>query len=211
MAEMDDTKRRQRSRHGPTGSTKRLHMISNLGNAELVAALDDRPRPGKEPTITAEARTWLVSLACRKAKDLGYPHELWTTRLLARHAREHGPAEGHACLASWFRALCARYSMSKRSSRTRCATTWSAATPSSKPRWQKFCASTARSRSLKTPRPHRRRSRATRWRSSPMMRNPASRRSPRPPRICRPSPARTRPSRAIMNISATVDLFYGAI
>ena len=63
-----------------------------------MAALDDRPRPGKEPTITAEARTWLVSLACRKAKDLGYPHELWTTRLLARHAREHGPAEGHACL-----------------------------------------------------------------------------------------------------------------
>jgi transposase len=63
-----------------------------------MAALDDCPRPGKEPTITAEAKTWLVSLACRKAKDLGYPHELWTTRLLARHAREHGPAEGHACL-----------------------------------------------------------------------------------------------------------------
>jgi putative SOS response-associated peptidase YedK len=33
-----------------------------------------------------------VSLACQKAKDFGYPHELWTTRLLARHAREHGPA-----------------------------------------------------------------------------------------------------------------------
>ena len=40
-----------------------------------------------------------MSLACRKAKELGYPHELWTTRLLARHAREHGPAEGHGCLA----------------------------------------------------------------------------------------------------------------
>jgi transposase len=64
-----------------------------------LAALDDRPRPGREPTITPEAKAWLVSLACRKAKDLGYPHELWTTRLLARHAREHGPAEGHACLA----------------------------------------------------------------------------------------------------------------
>jgi len=63
-----------------------------------MAALDDRPRPGKEPTITAEAKAWLVSLACRKATDLGYPHELWTTRLLARHAREHGAAEGHACL-----------------------------------------------------------------------------------------------------------------
>ena len=65
-----------------------------------MAALDDRPRPGKEPTITAESKAWLVSLACRKAKDLGYPHELWTTRLLARHAREHGPAAGHECLAN---------------------------------------------------------------------------------------------------------------
>src|SRR5215468_10173251 len=44
------------------------------------AALDDRPRPGKEPTITAEAKAWVVNLACRKAKELGYPHELWTTR-----------------------------------------------------------------------------------------------------------------------------------
>ena len=57
-----------------------------------MAALDDRPRPGKEPVITIEAKAWLTSLACRKAKELGYPHELWTTRLLARHAREHGPA-----------------------------------------------------------------------------------------------------------------------
>src|SRR5713226_5547361 len=65
-----------------------------------MAALDDLPRPGKEPTITAEAKAWLVSLACRKAKELGYPHELWTTRLLARHAREHGPAAGHECLAN---------------------------------------------------------------------------------------------------------------
>jgi transposase len=64
-----------------------------------MVALDDRSRPGKEPAITMEAKAWLTALACRKAKDLGYPHELWTTRLLARHAREHGPAEGHACLA----------------------------------------------------------------------------------------------------------------
>jgi transposase len=63
-------------------------------------ALDDRPRPGKEPTITPEAKAWLVSLACRKAKELSYPHELWTTRLLARHAREHGAAAGHECLAN---------------------------------------------------------------------------------------------------------------
>ena len=65
----------------------------------VMAALDDSPRPGKTPAFTPEAKAWLVSLACQKAKDLGYPHELWTTRLLARHAREHASAAGHPCLA----------------------------------------------------------------------------------------------------------------
>src|SRR3974390_859021 len=45
-----------------------------------MAALDDRPRPGREPTITREAKALLVSVGRQKAKDLGYPHELWTTR-----------------------------------------------------------------------------------------------------------------------------------
>ena len=66
----------------------------------VLAALDDSPRPGKAPVITPEARAWLVSLACQKAKDLGYPHELWTTRLLARHARGHAQAAGHPCMAN---------------------------------------------------------------------------------------------------------------
>jgi transposase len=64
-----------------------------------LAALEDSARPGREPVITVEARAWLVDLACRKAKELGYPHEVWTTRLLAEHAREHGPLVGHACLS----------------------------------------------------------------------------------------------------------------
>ncbi|WP_210266303.1 helix-turn-helix domain-containing protein [Bradyrhizobium australiense] len=65
-----------------------------------MAALDDRPRPGREPVITLEAKAWLVSLAYDKAKEHGYPHELWTTRLLARHARDHGPSAGHQRLAN---------------------------------------------------------------------------------------------------------------
>jgi transposase len=64
----------------------------------VMAALDDSPRPGKEPKITDDAKAWVVSLACQKAKELGYPHELWTTRLLARHVREHAEAAGHPCL-----------------------------------------------------------------------------------------------------------------
>ena len=63
-------------------------------------ALDDRPRPGREPTITLEAKAWLIDLACRKAKEFGYPHELWTTRLLTSHARSQGPRQGHSCLAN---------------------------------------------------------------------------------------------------------------
>jgi transposase len=71
----------------------------------VMAALDDSPRPGKEPTITDAARAWVVSLACqnppsraRSPKEVGYPHELWTTRLLARHVRENAEAAGHPCL-----------------------------------------------------------------------------------------------------------------
>ena len=64
----------------------------------VIAALDDSPRPGKAPEITQEARTWVVSLACQKAKELGYPHEIWTTRMLARHIRENAVAAGHPCL-----------------------------------------------------------------------------------------------------------------
>src|SRR5271163_176760 len=75
--------------------TRCLERAAELG---VIEALDDRPRAGRDPVITAEAKTWLVALACRKAKELGYPHELWTTRLLAAHARQHGPSAGHPSL-----------------------------------------------------------------------------------------------------------------
>jgi transposase len=75
--------------------TRCLERAAELG---VIEALDDRPRAGRDPVITAEAKTWLVALACRKARELGYPHELWTTRLLAAHARQHGPSAGHPSL-----------------------------------------------------------------------------------------------------------------
>jgi transposase len=56
-------------------------------------------RSGLRPDITEAARAWLIGEACAKAKDRGYPHELWTLRLLAAHARCHGPMVGHTCLA----------------------------------------------------------------------------------------------------------------
>jgi hypothetical protein len=71
-------------------------------------SLSDEPIIGCAP-FRATVATW-TELAptecplmwrppCQKAKDVGYPHELWTTRLLARHAREHAPSAGHVCLA----------------------------------------------------------------------------------------------------------------
>jgi transposase len=77
-----------------------LRCLDRAARFGVMAALDDAPRPGKVRQITPEAQSWLISLACQKAKDLGYPHELWTMRLLARHVREHAVATGHPCLAS---------------------------------------------------------------------------------------------------------------
>jgi transposase len=80
----------------PQTVTRCLERAAERG---VIEALDDRPRAGRDPTITAEAKTWLMALACRKPKELDYPHELWTTRLLAAHARQHGPSAGHPSLA----------------------------------------------------------------------------------------------------------------
>src|SRR5450631_4682568 len=111
-----------------------------------LAALDDRPRPGKEPTITPEAKAWLVSLACDKAKVHGYPHELWTTRLLATRA-SMARRRYTDVLPILSKARCARFSVKRKSNPTRCVTIWNAAMPSSSRRWRRFCASIARSRS----------------------------------------------------------------
>jgi hypothetical protein len=58
-----------------SGSTIKRCSAGRWGYGPL-AAIEDRPRPSKEPVITPEAEAWLVSLACDKAKELGYPHEL---------------------------------------------------------------------------------------------------------------------------------------
>jgi transposase len=61
-------------------------------------ALQDLPGRGRRPALSAEARAWVVALACQKPKELGYAQELWTTRLLAKHVRKHCEAAGHPSL-----------------------------------------------------------------------------------------------------------------
>ena len=61
-------------------------------------ALQDLPGRGRRPRLSAEARAWVVALACQKPKELGYAQELWTTRLLSKHVRQHCVAAGHGSL-----------------------------------------------------------------------------------------------------------------
>jgi len=129
--------------------TRCLERAAELG---VIEALDDRPRAGRDPVITAEAKTWLVALACRKAKELGYPHELWTTRLLAAHARQHGLSAGYPSLRKLAQGTVCKILAEQEvkphkslpSRRRGCATTWSSAIPSSSPRWPKSSVSTGK-------------------------------------------------------------------
>ncbi len=63
-----------------------------------VCALDDLRRSGRPRTIDKESRSWLLSLACQKPKELGYSYELWTTDLLAKHARKNCRKAKHSSL-----------------------------------------------------------------------------------------------------------------
>jgi hypothetical protein len=92
-----------------------------------MAALDDGPRPGKTPEITDDAKAWLVSLTCQKAKDLGYPHELWTTGCW-RAVSASTPPEPGVSACKMCKARSARSSLTMRRNRTRSATLSNGAT-----------------------------------------------------------------------------------
>lgn len=63
-----------------------------------LAALEEEQRPGRPAVFTPEAKSWVISLACQKPKELGYSYEVWTQRLLAQHVRAHAQEQGHPCL-----------------------------------------------------------------------------------------------------------------
>ena len=108
-----------------------------------LAALDDRPHPDKEPTITPEAK---VSLACDRPKSMAIRTNC------GRRGSWHGMRvstdrrQGTRVLPSWSKARCARYSAKRKSSRIRCATILKTATASSNRRWRRFCAAIVKSR-----------------------------------------------------------------
>ena len=60
-----------------------------------LSSLNDLPRRGRPARIPPAAKQWVISLACRKPKELGYPAETWTLRLLCDHVRSHCHEAGY--------------------------------------------------------------------------------------------------------------------
>lgn len=77
-----------------TNRQKIIRCINKALAYGIDEAIDDLPRTGKPPEITGEARAWIISIACKKPKDVGYPHELWTHQLLAKHIQKNCEAKG---------------------------------------------------------------------------------------------------------------------
>ena len=55
---------------------------------------------GCKEEITGEAKTWLLSVACMKPKDLGYAAETWTTKALTAHIRKAAQEAGYERLTT---------------------------------------------------------------------------------------------------------------
>lgn len=64
-----------------------------------MAALKDNYHRPKEPVIGADAKAWVVHVACSKPKDLGYAAEVWTRQALANHIRKHALDAGFPALS----------------------------------------------------------------------------------------------------------------
>ena len=78
-----------------TNRQKVIRCIKKALAYGIYEAIDDLPRNGRPKKLTPEGRAWIISLACMKPKDFGYPHELWTQRLLAEYIRDNCIDKGY--------------------------------------------------------------------------------------------------------------------
>lgn len=74
------------------------NTISKFLLMGVQAALSDLSGRGRPAVIDDDAKAWLVSQACVKPKDIGYPQELWTIRKLTDHVHSACKAAGHEVL-----------------------------------------------------------------------------------------------------------------
>ncbi len=76
-----------------TNRTKVYLAIDKALSFGVEKAIKDLSGRGKKRTIGNEGRSFIIKTACTKPSDLGYPHEIWTNRLLTKYIRENAPEE----------------------------------------------------------------------------------------------------------------------
>ncbi len=79
-----------------------------------MAVLDDRPRPGREATITAEAKAWLSTSPAARPRNSAIPTNCGRRGCSPAMRVSMGRQRGTLALPSWLRAQCATSSMSRR-------------------------------------------------------------------------------------------------
>lgn len=67
--------------------------------AGVQTGLKDKFHKPRQPEITPQASSWVISLACSKPKEHGMAAELWTLSMLTPYIRKHTEREGHRCLS----------------------------------------------------------------------------------------------------------------
>lgn len=73
--------------------------IDKALSAGVQAGLKDAFHRPKEPVILADAKAWVINLACTQPKDLGMAAEVWTLSALAQYVRKHAGDAGFPRLA----------------------------------------------------------------------------------------------------------------
>jgi len=83
------------------GLTRRIveYTIDKALNLGIGSAISDLPRRGRSRSITDDARSWVLDLACRRPADLGYAAETWTYSALIKHIRKNCGLAGYECLS----------------------------------------------------------------------------------------------------------------
>ena len=100
------------------------------------AALKDAYHRPKGPSITEDAKAWVVHLACCQPKELGYAAEVWSRSALARHVREHAVEAGYPSLNEPPKPPCSGFWQHSHCIRRGSSITWNDEIRSLKPRWK---------------------------------------------------------------------------
>lgn len=80
-------------------NTVRL-CIDKYINGGTDNALFDEQRKGRPVEITDDAKSWIISIACRKPCDLGFAAELWTMTALHKYICANAESAGYPRLAT---------------------------------------------------------------------------------------------------------------